>query len=185
MKKLGIFGKIIAAITVICLSLSFVACGTPVNGQQDETTVSESSPVLEFFEYDAVVNNFFVSYNAIATNVIKAEKIEKGYIKTKALVYADSFSLEVTNTNSGTLAISIETKPENEDTAMFAVFSDCIKAMTTLSNDEITNAWNAIHETGYMVENYEANGVLITYIPAKELSWGINNPSVDLTITIG
>ncbi len=92
--------------------------------------------------------------------------------------------MEVINTNNGTLSISVETKPEEEDTAMLAVFCDCIKAMSALSKDEIASAWNAIHETGYMVEDFDLSGILITYVPSKELSWGVNNPRVDLTIPI-
>lgn len=200
--------KVLIFILVICLGLSLTACGTSSEESQEssepivettnsetqestvdetteqETTIPETEPVLEYFESDTIVNDFFVSYNAITSNVIDAALIEKGNIRTKALVYADNFSLEVINTNNGTLSISVETKPEEEDTAMIAVFSDCIKAMSTLSDDEIASAWNAIHETGYMVENFDLSGILITYVPSKELSWGVNNPRVDLTIPI-
>lgn len=144
----------------------------------------ETNPVLEYFESDVIVNDFFVNYNKIASNVIDAGAIEEGNIRTKALVYADNFNLEVINTNNGTLSISIGTKPEEEDTSMFAVFTDCLKAMSSLSDDEISNAWNAIHETGYMVEDFELSSILITYVPSKELSWRVNDPRVDLTIPI-
>ena len=67
---------------------------------------------------------------------------------------------------------------------MLVVFQDCIKAMLNCSDNEIVNAWTAIHATGYMVENYNFNGISITYVPSKELSWGVNNPRIDLTIPL-
>lgn len=200
--------KVLVFMLVICLGLSLIACGTPSAESQEsyepvvettkletqeatgeeiteqESTIPETESILEYFESDAIVNDFFVSYNAIALNTIDAALIEKGNIRTKALVYADSFSLEVINTNNGMLSISVETKPEEEYTIMFAVFSDCIKAISALSNDEIASAWDTIHETGYMVEDFDLSGILITYVPSKELSWGINKPRVDLTIPI-
>lgn len=200
--------KVLVFMLVICLGLSLIACGTPSAESQEsyepvvettkletqeatgeeiteqESTIPETESILEYFESDAIVNDFFVSYNAIALNTIDAALIEKGNISTKALVYADSFSLEVINTNNGMLSISVETKPEEEYTIMFAVFSDCIKAISALSNDEIASAWDTIHETGYMVEDFDLSGILITYVPSKELSWGINKPRVDLTIPI-
>lgn len=202
--------KIFTFMIALGMMLLVVSCGAPSEESQEnseiiedtnieETVVEESAaednivheavtpetdPVLEYFESDAIVNDFFVNYNKIASNVIDVGAIEEGNIRTKALVYADNFNLEVINTNNGTLSISIGTKPEEEDTSMFAVFTDCLKAMSSLSDDEISNAWNAIHETGYMVEDFELSSILITYVPSKELSWGVNDPRVDLTIPI-
>ena len=200
--------KVLVFILVLCLGLLIVGCGTLAEESQEstesvvettnseaqegitegitelETTPSETEPVLEYFESDAIVNDFFTSYNAIATNIIDATLIESGNIRTKALVYAENFSLEIINVNDDTLSISIETKPEEENGAMLAVFRDCLKAVSTLSDDEITSVWDAIHETGYMVEGYERSGIVVTYVPPKELSWGVNNPRVDLAIPI-
>lgn len=167
--------KIVIFIMAFSMMLLIVSCGISSEDQNDseiiedtiieetvneettnedntvqETTIPETEPVLEYFESDAIVNDFFVKYNEIASNVIDVGLIEKGNIRTKALVYADDFSLEVINTNNGTLSISIGTKPEEENTSMHTVFTDCLKAMSGLSSDEISNAWNAIHETGYM-----------------------------------
>ena len=127
--------KVLVFMLVICLGLSLIACGTPSAESQEsyepvvettkletqeatgeeiteqESTSPETESILEYFESDAIVNDFFVSYNAIALNTIDAALIEKGNIRTKALVYADSFSLEVINTNNGMLSISVETKP--------------------------------------------------------------------------
>lgn len=200
--------RYLALVILMCLVLSLVACGNSTEKQQGttvpfeetsntenqeiipetslthDTEPSETEPVLEYFESDIAINAFFENYNEIATNKIDADLIEKGNIKTKAIVYANNFSLEVINTTDGVLSISIETEPDNEDNVMLAVFSDCIRAMHPFSNDEIEDAWSAIHETGYMVEGYDFNGIIITYVPSKELSWGTNNPRVDLSISL-
>ena len=195
--------KIQLLVLVMCMAFALLACGTSTgtanapstpaasnqNTKQDEntiqnTTAPETVPAIKYFESDIVVNDFFAKYNTIATTAIEIDAIEKGNIKTKALVYTDSFNLEVINVNNGELHISIETEPADENTVMFSVFHDCIKAMSTLSDDEISNAWSAIHETGYMIEDYNINGILITYVPSKELSWGVNNPRVDLMIPV-
>ncbi len=200
--------KILMLMLAICMVLSFVACGTSSEDSDKnvesivetenreeqektveetpahETTITETEPVLEYFETDVIVNDFFVNYNEIAINTINAELVEKSNIRTKALVYADNFSLEVINVSNEKLSISIGAKPEDESITMYEVFCDCIRATTSMSDDEIANAWNYIHESGYMVEDYELKGVLITYVPSKELSWGVNDPRVDLTIPV-
>ena len=53
---------------------------------------------------------------------------------------------------------------------MLVVFQDCIKAMLNCSDNEIANAWTAIHATGYMVENYNFNGISITYVAVSSES---------------
>lgn len=184
---------------MLCMVFSLVACGMPDDSKLNQDVVSDTTNVseieneevetqeqeaLEYFETDEVVNSFFANYNAIAEKPIEASEIEKGNIKTKALVYIDDFSMEVINTTDF-LSVSISINPENENTELLSVFSSCIKAMnTTVSDDEIVNAWNAIHETGYMVEDYDFNGIEITYVPSKELSWGISELRIDLSFPI-
>ena len=194
---------------VTCLNLSLVACGDSseklpnptetisdtTNTQSDknnveeipneETSNQEPEATLDYFKSDSTVNNFFTKYNAISENSISADEIKRGNIRTKALVYKDDFSLEIINVNNETLAISIETKPENEETSLFTVFSNCLKATNArISDDEIMAAWNTIHETGYTSKDHNFNGTTITYISSTELSWGITNPRVDLNIPI-
>lgn len=147
------------------------------NQQQEEVT---SSPEPFYFESDEIVNKFFTDYNTIAEVVIPAEEIEKGNIRTKALVYIDDLSLEIINA-SDFLSVSMSSFVENEATTLYAIFRDTIKAMNSDTTDEdIQFAWNAIHESGYPVEDYDFNGVSITYVPSKELSWGTSDLRVDL-----
>lgn len=147
------------------------------NQQQEEVT---SNPKPLYFESDEIVDKFFTDYNAIAEEIIPAEEIEKGNIRTKALVYIDDLSLEIINA-SDFLSISMSSSVENEATTLYAIFRDTIKVMNSDTTDEdIQSAWNAIHESGYLVEDYDFNGVSITYVPSKELSWGTSDLRVDL-----
>lgn len=192
----------------LCLVLS--ACGgntdTPTNMETptssdnsivEETQNSEETPKAEdnqqqeevmpepmYFESDEVVDKFFTDYNAIAEVPIPVEEIEKGNIKTKALVYIDDLSLEIINAKDF-LSVSMSSSVENEETKLYSVFRDTIKAMMADTADEdIQSAWDAIHESGYLVENYDFNGVSITYVPSKELSWGTSNLRVDLEFSL-
>ena len=49
-----------------------------------------------------------------------------------------------------------------------------------VADDEISTAWSAIHETGYLVEDYDFNEIKITYVPSKKLSWGTSALRIDL-----
>lgn len=150
------------------------------DNQQQEEVTPEPTPEPLYFESDEVVDKFFTDYNAIAEVAIPAEEIEKGNIKTKALVYIDDLSLEVINA-SDFLSVSMSSSVENEDSKLYAIFRDSIKAMRVDTADEdIQSAWSAVHESGYLVEDYDFNGVSITYVPSKELSWGTSDLRVDL-----
>ncbi|MBU5627097.1 hypothetical protein KQI82_09280 [Oscillibacter sp. MSJ-2] len=149
-----------------------------VDDNQQGEVVSDTGPL--YFESDEVVDKFFTDYNAIAEVVIPVEEIEKGNIRTKALVYIDDLSLEIINAND-LLSVSMSSSIENEDTKLYAIFRDTIKAMNANTADEdIQSAWNAIHESGYLVEDYDFNSISITYVPSKELSWGTSDLRVDL-----
>lgn len=193
---------------LLILSLCFIlsACGgnldTPTNAEEsnvsnnsvvEETPNIEETPKVEdnqkqeevtpeplYFESDEVVDKFFTDYNAIAEISIPADEIEKGNISTKALVYIDDLSLEIINATDF-LSVSMSSSVENEDTKLYAIFRDSIKAMSADTADEdIQSAWSTIHESGYLVGDYDFNGVSITYVPSKELSWGTSDLRVDL-----
>lgn len=177
MKKFCLF-----MIMSLCLILS--ACGrvekTDNAGEEAQQggTIVDAMPT--YFETDGCINEFFAKYNAIAEVAIPTEKIERGNIRTKALVYIDDLSLEVINA-SDVLSVSMSSSVENEDTTLYAIFRDTIKAMTVdIADEDIQSAWSAIHESGYLVEGYDFNGVSITYVPSTELSWGSSALRVDL-----
>lgn len=180
--------KKIILITILILSVLFSLFGcssqnitqTPPNVE----TTEEKTEML-YFKYDDAVNNFFEKYNSVTDVPIKSTEIKKGNINTKALVYIDDFSMEVLNTKQNSLVISVSDDYKNENTNLHNVFINCIKAMTNdLSSNEIEDAWNEIHSTGYMVENYDFNGIQITYVPYKELSSGHSDLRIDLTFSI-
>lgn len=156
---------------------------TPIiDDNQNDKVATDSMPV--FFESDEVVDKFFASYNAIAEVVIPAEEIEKGNIRTKALVYIDDLSLEIINA-SDFLSVSMSSSADNENTILYAIFRDTIKAVKADTADEdIRSAWDAIHKSGFLVEDYDFNGVSITYVPSKELSWGTSDPRVDMEVSL-
>lgn len=138
-----------------------------------------------YFESDNVVNAFFEKFNAVSDNPIVASEIQEGNIKTKALVYSDMFSMDVVNSNRGFLSVSISTDPESEETTLYNLFCDCIKAMNeSLSSEDIGAAWDTLHETGYMVEGYDLDGIGIDYIPFVELSSGHSDLCINFTFPI-
>ena len=169
--------RLIALVLALVCVVGLASCGTADNdvSSKDETSNTTSASeeaetqgqetqstevVMEYFETDLIVNNFFVAYNAIAENPIDVTEIEKGNIKTKALVYIDDFSMEVINA------------------------ADSLSVSISVADDEISTAWNSIHETGYVVENYDFNGIRITYVPSKELSWGTSALRIDLSFPL-
>lgn len=187
---------------VVLMCFAFYGCDNCDNNESISTNVeksdaSESSVNVEiqqeevidnitsqYFESDGVVDKFFSDYNAVAEVVIPAEAIKEGNIRTKAMVYIDDLSLEITNANDF-LFVSMSSSVDNEETKLYSVFRDVIKTMNIDTADEdIQSAWNGIHETGYLVENYDFKGIIITYVPSKNLSWGASALRVDLKIPL-
>lgn len=149
------------------------------NNQQEAT-----APTFSYFASDKIVDKFFTDYNAIAEISIPAEKIEKGNIRTKALAYLDDLSIEIINAGDF-LSVSMSSSAENEDTKLYAIFRDSILAMRTdIAVESIQSAWNSIHESGHLVEDYDLSGISITYVPSTDLSWGTSDLRVDLEIPL-
>lgn len=178
---------------ILAILVTFSACCKENEESSSEASyIPEESSSIEsnqqqeplYFESDSVVDKFFSDYNAIAEIEIPAEEIETGNIRTKALPYIDDLSLEVINANDF-LSISMSSSVENESTALYALFRDSIRAMRADTTDEeIESTWNAIHEPGYLSDDYVLNDIDITYIPSKELSWGTSDLRIDLEIPL-
>lgn len=191
LKKFSLF------IILICFLFSACSKNVSVSSSKNTQNTEETAPTSEssskpveniseplYFESDSIVDKFFNDYNSIAEIKIPADEIEKGNIRTKALVYIEDLSLEIINANDF-LSISMGSSPENEFTTLYAVFRDSIKAMRADITDlDIQSAWDTIHESGYLVEDYAFNDISITYVPSKELSWGTSDPSIDLEIPL-
>lgn len=162
-------------IILLLLTLSFVltACGANKSTELDENAQQQkpsqeatSESTVTYFESDDVVNKFFTDYNSFAEVTIPANEIEKGNIRTKALVYMDDLSLEVINAKDF-LAISMSASADNENGKLYSVFRDALKAVQKeLAEEDIQSAWNAIHKTAYITEDYNLNGISVTYIPS-------------------
>lgn len=187
--------RVILFVAVLAICMSLTACNSvnvdntsiteqPIIEQTPQAT-NQTKDVVTYFQSDEIVNSFFQKYNIITENPISQEYIKKGNINTKALVYIDDFNMEVINTNKGQLSVSIGTSPENENTKLFQAFADCIKVnMPQISDESIAQAWNDIHATGYLVEDYMLEDINITYVPYKELSQGHSNLRIDLMFNI-
>ena len=108
------------------------------------------------------MDKFFTDYNAIAEVPIPADEIEKGNIRTKALVYIDDLSLEIINAPDS-LSISMSSSVENEQTLLYSVFRDSILAVRAeVTEDEIKSAWDTIHESGCILRRSAATGAVIS-----------------------
>lgn len=144
MKKIYIF-------LFLSLCVCIYACGGNANTQVSKDLSSDTESVM-FFESDEVVNKLFADYNEISEVKIPAEEIQKGNIRTKALVYMDEFSLEVINAPDF-LSISIGFSDESNDNVLYAVFRDIIKVTRTdVTEDSIQSVWKELHEVRVIKE---------------------------------
>lgn len=171
----------------IAISLTFFACNNSNNRIAETTQIqeTESTTQLLYFSTDELINSFFEKYNSLTDAPINSSDIKTGNIKTKAIVHIDDFSMEVINSKQNTLSISISDNPNNESTKLYYTFKNCIKANNpNIADEDIENAWNNIHESGYITDNYDLNGITITYVPYKELSKGHSNLRIDLVFSL-
>lgn len=182
---------------VLCLMLT--ACGvntseaqsgamseekTESTEQEDASKTAATGSEVSYFKSDETVNKFFSDYNAFAETTIPADAIEKGNIKTKALVYMEDFDMEVINAGDF-LSVSLSSSVENEGDILYPIFRDTILAVCADTEEtDIQSAWNALHETGAYVESFDFSGISITYVPSKEMSWGTSDLRIDLNIPI-
>ena len=167
------------------LNPEYAATEEPV----EETQPQDESPAnkevgLLYYESDEIIDKFFTDYNDVAELSIPANAIEAGNMGSKANVYIDDLSLEITNAGDY-LAISMGCATENETTKLYVVYRDVILAMKSdVPVEEIQRSWNEIHESGYLVEDYDFEGISITYVPARELSTGTTSLRIDLEIPL-
>ena len=146
-----------------------------------ETTPEETTeePELVYFETDEIVNDFFVKYNVVSNNPIEAENISKGNIRTKACISNELYYMEVINATEF-LSVSISMEPENEYTVLKEIFTTCL-SIHNVDSESIEKAWNDIHSTGYMVQNYSGiENVSIDYSPSVKQSWGYTDLQMEL-----
>ena len=198
--RLGIIVVFLAIVMIIGKTSDTEEASTP--DTQIETTVESESTVedtteevvetepaveevvLEYFESDELVNEFFVKYNDVADDKIPAEEIKRGNIRTKALSYHNNIQLEVINVSDEYYSVKIGSKREDEDTVIYEGFKNAMIGVAGLTEDDVNEVWNILHESGYSEEVNKYDGVKISYIPSVELSWGFNDPRIDLEITI-
>ena len=152
---------------VLALALLLTGCGAAAPAPEPTHAPEPVKPKEVLFGSDEVVNGFLIAYNSAAEIPVPAEEVERGNIKTKALVYMDDLSFEIIHAPEF-LSVSFGADPENEETQLRAIFRDVIAAVRPeISEEDVGAAWEEIHETGYMVENYTLDDITITYVPTK------------------
>lgn len=153
---------------ILSLCIFLCACGGSTDTQTNEETpaVTDPEPII-YFESDEVVNQLFADYNAIAEVKIPVEEIQKGNIRTKALVYMDDFGLEIINAPDY-LSVSISFPDEAEDNISYAVFRDIIKVTRTdATEDSIQSVWDELHESN-IIEEPVFGDVSASYFPTAQ-----------------
>lgn len=161
---------------ILALLLLLAGCGSSSPAPETKSTPEPEKPKEILFDSDEVVNVFLMAYNSTAEITIPIEEVERGNIKTKALVYMDDLHFEIVHVNNpyeedaDYLSLSIGADPENEETKLRAVFRDVIVASRPeISEEDVASAWEEIRATGYMVEDYAMKDMTITYIPHKRI----------------
>ena len=147
---------------VLVLVLLLAGCGSSAPAPEP-TPSATPKPKPVYFDSDEAVEAFMAAYNATAEIGIPPEEVERGNIKTKALVYMDDLSMEIIHAPEF-LSVSFSA----EETKLRAVFRDVIAAARPeIGEADVAAAWEEIHATGYLVEGYELEDVTITYVPTK------------------
>lgn len=160
-----------------------VETSSKVEDKKREDNKPKKEEVI-YFNSDNRVNEFLVDYNKRAEIVIPKESVEQGNIRNKALINTDDLWLEIINSND-CLYISMSSTLDDESTKLYAAFRDTIKTVQADATDEaILNAWNDIHSSGYMVNDYDFNGINISYVPSKLQTSVAKDLRVDLEIPL-
>jgi len=127
------------------------------------------------FEYDSVVNQLLLDYNKKAEYIIKATNVQKGNVKTKALIDIENLDIEVINaSHNGFIHISIDLTNQEPTGSLYAVYRDFLYAIDdSLSDDEIGTAWADIQKERYSIiypdsssyneKSYELNDIQLTH----------------------
>ena len=154
---------------------------------EEEPTEHESEPDWVYFEYNNVVDDFFKVYNNTSSNLFTVEQISKGNTRAKALAYNDTLSMEVNhvdNFGDPYIAVSISAKYEDEGTILYRAFVDVIQTVyTDYDEQEIERVWNELHSSGYMVSDYDFDGIIITYVPHRDTQ-EFSKPRLDMNFPI-
>lgn len=181
-----------------CLIVLFVVAVFLTNNHQQQDSTADATPTVApyatptprpwtYFQDDEVVDSFFVAYNAIAKTVFPKDAISRGNIRTKAGAVVNGLEIEVIYADwhqfndPSFLAISVEASEEIESSLLKDCFFDILNSMRSNLNDsDIQIAWNELHRTGYLLEDYVFNDIKLSYIPQTLRG----NIRIDFTIPV-
>lgn len=151
--------------------------------EEKEQEESTKEPELLYFQYDKEIDAFFTEYNSISKNKFKEDQISKGNVRTKANARNKKLSLEIAHVNDFDkpyIEVSIYSNYKDEDTVLYNAFVDVMKVeCKDLSKKKIKKAWDKIHKSGYMVEDYDFNGINISYVSHIDTQ-EYSEPRIDL-----
>ena len=176
---------------VLALALLLTGCGAAAPAPELTPAPEPVKPKEVLFGSDEVVNGFLIAYNSAAEIPIPAEEVERGNIKTKALVYIDDLYFEIIHVEgfSGDnpyISLMFGVAPENERTKLLAVFRDVIAAVRPeITAEDVGAAWEELHESGYGVQDYALEDILIDYFPdLGTVTVGPKKPRIDMKIPL-
>ncbi len=151
---------------------------------EQETSEESETAVNQYYENDDVVNEFISAFNEKYPESAITDA-EQGNIKQKAYGHIDGVRVEMLNSYGAAAEnYNMSVYGGNTDEATEAMFEAFEKVVTVLnpdlSDEQVNELMTYLTSQEYMVEDYEYEGLVITYVPSKELSYGKNDSRLDI-----
>lgn len=155
----------------------------PTDSSSTEDNQTEDNTVS--YAEDEVVNRFILEFNELSP--FEITDISKGNIRTKYFGYANGRYLEIINANdAGAEAFCLTINGGQEDAdkqSMYEVFREAVKVLDpSITDDMIDAAIAEFNNKDVLIEGCVlGEGITITFVPIKELSYGITSCRIDIS----
>lgn len=152
--------------------------------ENNDTTSTDGTEETVIYAEDNVVNRFITEFNQ--NSAYEITDISKGNIRTKYFGYANGRYLEMINANGAAAEAFSLTINGGQETAdkqtMYEVFREAVKVLDPAITDEmIDTALAEFDNRDVLIEGYTiGDGITITYVPIKELSYGKTSCRIDI-----
>ena len=152
--------------------------------ENNDTTSTDGTEDTVIYAEDTVVNRFITEFNQ--NSAYEITDISKGNIRTKYFGYANGRYLEMINANGAAAEAFSLTINGGQETAdkqtMYEVFREAVKVLDPAITDEmIDTALAEFDNRDVLIEGYTiGDGITITYVPIKELSYGKTSCRIDI-----